>query len=156
MKNNDFNNIMQILFGDLSQDIQKYSPLQEVEHYFNKLKYANTNYPPVNIYFRPSESNDKEVRSLHFEVALSGFKKEDINIKLDENRKILKIESVKKEETEDKKHYLVHKLAKREFRAEYSLPFNKIKEIHSELKDGLLTIDIIPEKENNERIIEIK
>jgi len=91
--------------------------------------FANTNYPPYNTI----KLSNHEYR---VEVALAGFKKEDLKVYTQEGKLI--IEGSK---TKDKVDYVHKGLAQRNFTRQWALPDDLVvKKV--EFEDGLLLIDI--------------
>ena len=90
------------------------------------------------------------------EMAVAGFKKEEIGVELNNNQLI--IEGVKEDRSESNEANYVYKgIASRHFRQSFALA-DHVKVNGSELKDGILKIDLerdLPE-EKRPRIIEIK
>jgi|TARA_B100000214_G_scaffold259830_1_gene191767 molecular chaperone IbpA len=108
------------------------------DDWFNEFDqhFANTNYPPYNTI----KVSNNEYR---VEVALAGFKKDNIKVYTEEGR--LVIEGKKPDGVEQD---YVHKgLAQRAFKRTWSLP-NELEVKSVRFEDGLLLIDIkklIPE-----------
>ena len=91
--------------------------------------FANTNYPPYNTI----KLSNHEYR---VEVALAGFKKEDLKVYTQEGKLI--IEGSK---TKDKVDYVHKGLAQRNFTRQWALPDDLVvKKVNFE--DGLLLVDI--------------
>ena len=91
--------------------------------------FANTNYPPYNTI----KLSNHEYR---VEVALAGFKKEDLKVYTQEGKLI--IEGSK---TKDKVDYVHKGLAQRNFTRQWALPDDLVvKKV--DFEDGLLLIDI--------------
>ena len=107
--------------------------------------FANTNYPPYNTI----KISNHEYR---VEVALAGFKKDDLKVYTQEGKLI--IEGSK---TKDKVDYVHKGLAQRNFTRQWALPDDLVvKKV--DFEDGLLLIDIeriIPEHKKA-KSIEIK
>lgn len=118
-------------------DVEKYSiGMDEWFHRFNSLHQTETNYPPFNTI---QESNV----SFRVEVALAGFKKQEISVYTENNK--LFVEGQKEEDSDSQ--YLHKGLAKRSFTRSWTLPDDlKVEDVTFE--DGLLTIRlhrIVPE-----------
>ena len=113
-----------------------------------------TNYPPrciKEIY----DNKDDTFKYTQLEYALSGFKKEEINLKVEGNKLIL---SVDKEDMEENKHEKIisSNMATRSIRQSWTLSnTTDTKNIKSKFEDGLLTIKIYP-KDEYQKQIEIK
>lgn len=119
---------------------------------FNRGLELGTSLPAVNL----SETDT----SYHVEVAIPGFKKEDLNINVDNN--FLTISSEKKDEKEEKKG---KKVTRREFsytsfQRSFQLPDNVNKaNISAEYKDGILKLDLpktVQTRVEDKKKIEIK
>jgi molecular chaperone IbpA len=119
-------------------DIGKYSiGMDEWFNRFDTVHESTTNYPPYNL-IRESESE------FRLELALAGYKKEDIEVFTEWNK--LSVEA-KKAETSDVGEYLHNGLAKRAFTRTWTLS-DDVKVSDVNLEDGLLVIKlnrIIPE-----------
>ena len=106
-------------------------------------------YPPYNIK-QLSEDNYK------IEMAVAGFSKEDLRVELHNNQ--LTIEGSKVADDQSSKgSYVYRGIAGRQFRQTFALA-DHVKVIGSELKDGILTVELerdLPE-EKKPRIIEVK
>ncbi len=118
-------------------DVEKYSiGMDEWFHRFNSLHQTESNYPPFNTI---QESNV----SFRVEVALAGFKKNEISVYTENNK--LFVEGQKEEDSDSQ--YLHRGLAQRSFTRAWTLPDDlKVEEVNFE--DGLLTIRlhrIVPE-----------
>jgi molecular chaperone IbpA len=120
------------------------------DHIFNERYNAHsTNYPPHNIV----KYSDL---AYAIEIAVAGFRKEEIEVEIDQDR--LKVRGTKNIVDEDKsKEYLHRGLASRDFEQTYTLAeYMFVKD--AEVKDGMLIINIervIPEA-LKPRQIEIK
>ena len=111
-----------------------------LESIFNRLDAMsghNTNYPPYNII--KNDGSNYEI-----EVALAGFKPEEIEVSTEQN--ILRVAS-KNEDKDTTRNYLHKGLSKRSFTRAWQLSEDvRVRDVRFE--DGLLTIDlekIIPE-----------
>jgi molecular chaperone IbpA len=120
-------------------DIEKYSiGMDEWFNRFDTVHESTTNYPPYNL-IKESETE------FRLELALAGYKKEDIRVSTEWNK--LSIEAVKKEKTQDTVEYLHNGLAKRAFTRTWTLS-DDVKVSDVKFEDGLLVIKlnrIIPE-----------
>jgi len=120
-------------------DIEKYSiGMDEWFNRFDTVHESTTNYPPYNL-IKESETE------FRLELALAGYKKEDIRVSTEWNK--LSIEAVKKEKTQDTVEYLHNGLAKRAFMRTWTLS-DDVKVFDVKFEDGLLVIKlnrIIPE-----------
>lgn len=120
---------------------------------FNTLLSANTNYPPYNIV---SETED----NYRVEVAIAGFKKEEIDIKVENGRLCISgVESkAKDEQTKSNEVYIHNGIAKRKFNLEFKLFEHVTVEDSAEIVDGILVVRLkreLPE-ELKPRKIDIK
>ena len=119
-------------------DIEKYSiGMDEWFNRFDTVHESTTNYPPYNL-IKESETE------FRLELALAGYKKEDIKVSTEWNK--LSIEA-KKSETSDVGEYLHNGLAKRAFTRTWTLS-DDVEVSDVNLEDGLLVIKlnkIIPE-----------
>ena len=111
--------------------------LENIFHRLDAMSGHNTNYPPYNIV--KNDSANYEI-----EIALAGFKAEEIEISTEQN--ILKVTSkIEKKDTE--RSYLYKGLSKRSFTNTWQLG-EDVKVSSVDFEDGLLTISlekIIPE-----------
>lgn len=115
----------------------------------NRLMGGTSSYPPYNI------KQDSEDR-YQIEMAVAGFSKADLRIELRNNQ--LTIEGSKQSNDENyESAYVYRGIAGRQFRQTFALA-DHVKVLGSELKDGILTVELerdIPE-EKRPRQIEIK
>jgi len=120
-------------------DIEKYSiGMDEWFNRFDTVHESTTNYPPYNL-IKESETE------FRLELALAGYKKEDIRVSTEWNK--LSIEASKKEKTQDTGEYLHNGLAKRAFTRTWTLS-DDVKVSDVKFEDGLLVIKlnrVIPE-----------
>ena len=120
-------------------DIEKYSiGMDEWFNRFDTVHESTTNYPPYNL-IKESETE------FRLELALAGYKKEDIRVSTEWNK--LSIEAAKKEKTQDTVEYLHNGLAKRAFMRTWTLS-DDVKVFDVKFEDGLLVIKlnrVIPE-----------
>ena len=119
-------------------DIEKYSiGMDEWFNRFDTVHESTTNYPPYNL-IKESETE------FRLELALAGYKKEDIKVSTEWNK--LSVEA-KKSETSDVGEYLHNGLAKRAFTRTWTLS-DDVEVSDVNLEDGLLVIKlsrVIPE-----------
>ena len=115
----------------------------------NTLMGGTSSYPPYNI--KQTSEHNYEI-----EMAVAGFKKNELKVELNNNQLI--IEGVKEEKSENSDSNYVYKgIASRHFRQSFALA-DHVKVNGSELKDGILKISLerdLPE-EKKPRSIEIK
>ena len=118
-----------------------YSPhfvgLDDIFHRLDSMTAHNTNYPPYNL-IKHDTSN------YEIEIALAGFKKEEIEVSTESN--ILKVASInKKRDTEPE--YLHKGLSKRSFTNTWQLG-DDVRVVDVVFEDGLLSVSlekILPE-----------
>jgi molecular chaperone IbpA len=119
-------------------DIEKYSiGMDEWFNRFDTVHESTTNYPPYNL-IKESETE------FRLELALAGYKKEDIRVSTEWNK--LSVEA-KKSETSDVGEYLHNGLAKRAFTRTWTLS-DDVKVFDVKFEDGLLVVKlnrVIPE-----------
>jgi len=118
-------------------DIDKYSiGMDEWFHRFGALHQTETNYPPYNV-IRESSTE------FRLEVALAGFKKNQITVYTENNKLFIEGER----EVDSGKEYVHHGLAQRAFTRSWTISDDvEVKEVSFE--DGLLCVrlaKIIPE-----------
>ena len=124
-------------------------PMRLLDEMSNALMGRNTSFPPYNI---KQVGNDR----YQIEMAVAGFSKKDLKIELHNNQ--LTIEGSQQAATDNQgSNYLYKGIAARQFRQSFALE-DHVKVIGSELKDGILNIELerdLPE-EKKPRSIEIK
>ena len=109
---------------------------------------THTNYPPYNLVKESSVD-------FRLEIALAGYKKEDIEVTTEWNKLFVDVKSVKVSDTDDE--YLHQGLAKRAFTRTWTLS-DDVEVCDTEFVDGLLTIKIkrvIPEHQKK-KVYELK
>lgn len=101
----------------------------------NDILYSSkSNFPPQNIALLEDGSTE-------IQLALAGYKKEDLEITLDND--LLKISYKKPENSQEDKHYVSRQIAKRSFKTTFVI--NRGHEVKSaSMENGLLTILISP------------
>lgn len=101
----------------------------------NELIYSSkSNFPPQNIASFPDGS-------IEIELALAGYKKEDLEITLDND--VLRISYKKPEDSGVEKKYISRQIAKRSFRTSFAI--NREHEVKSaSMENGLLKILVSP------------
>ena len=118
------------------QDIDKYSiGLDEWFHRFNTLHQTETNYPPYNLVKEDSVT-------FKLEIALAGFKKNEITVTTESGKLFVEGQTEKKDA-----EYIHQGLAKRAFTRSWTLS-DDVEVRNVVFEDGLLTIElkrIIPE-----------
>ena len=124
-------------------------PMRLLDEMSNALTGRNTSFPPYNI----KQLGDDRYQ---IEMAVAGFSKKDLKIELANNQ--LSIEGSQESSTEsEESNYLYKGIAARQFKQCFALE-DHVKVLGSELKDGVLKIELerqIPE-EKRPRSIEIK
>ena len=124
-------------------------PMRLLDEMSNALMGRNTSFPPYNI---KQVGNDR----YQIEMAVAGFSKKDLKIELANNQLTVEGSQESSEESSEN-NYLYKGIAARQFRQSFALE-DHVKVLGSELKDGVLKIDLerqIPE-EKKPRSIEIK
>ena len=120
-----------------------------LENLQNTLMGGTSSYPPYNI--KQTGEHNYEI-----EMAVAGFSKSELRVELNNNQLI--IEGVKEDKSESGNSGYIYKgIAARHFRQTFALA-DHVKVNGSELRDGILKIDLerdIPE-EKRPRIIEVK
>lgn len=124
-------------------------PMRLLDEMSNALIGRNTSFPPYNI----KQINDERYQ---IEMAVAGFSKADLKIEVANNQLTIEGSQQSSDERDDS-NYLYKGIAARQFRQSFALE-DHVKVLGSELKDGVLKIDLerqIPE-EAKPRSIEIK
>ena len=109
-----------------------------------------SNYPPYNI--RKLGKDQFQI-----EVALAGFRKDDVEVEYEDNLLTVKTKDVKRSEEKEGDEVIHRGISQRSFARSFTIA-DDVKVNGAELKDGLLTIScekIIPEIKKR-RLIEIK
>ena len=124
-------------------------PMRLLDEMSNALMGRNTSFPPYNI----KQVGDDRYQ---IEMAVAGFSKKELKIELANNQ--LTVEGSQESSADSAEdNYLYKGIAARQFRQSFALE-DHVKVLGSELKDGVLKIDLerqIPE-EKKPRSIEIK
>lgn len=118
------------------------NPLLIFDSTFEKLLESKDNpkYPPFNVI------TDKDQEGGRIEVALAGFKPEDISIEYNENTKYLTIKSsIKEEKVEDTENYHHRGISKKTFEKNFKL--DSFEPIDAKFEEGLLVIEIKKSKD---------
>ena len=106
---------------------------------------SNTNYPPYNVI--KFGENDYII-----EMAVAGFKREEINIELEND--VLTIRGAKRDQKADTPHYLYHGLSARGFQRQFTLHSDLIVK-DAQLEDGILKVlilHVVPENKKPKQI----
>ena len=124
-------------------------PMRLLDEMSNALMGRNTSFPPYNI----KQVGDDRYQ---IEMAVAGFSKKELKIELANNQ--LTVEGSQESSADSAEdNYLYKGIAARQFRQSFALE-DHVKVLGSELKDGVLKIDLerqIPQ-EKKPRSIEIK
>ena len=123
-------------------------------------RFTDVNYPPCNI---KKIEYDNNVCGYIIELALAGFKKEDINVKEFEERgmRYLHIDNIidnkKESESNYKISYIKRSISKKDFSLDFQIS-NELEIVDAKMEDGLLsiTLDVMDMKEASVKRIEIK
>ena len=97
----------------------------------NMVEKSNTSYPPYNI-IKEGENAYK------IEIAVAGFKKEDISIKVDDGVLTISVEKRNEEKTE----YLHHGISARSFIRSFTLA-EHVEVCSAKQDDGILSISLV-------------
>lgn len=120
-----------------------YNTLIGFENAINRAT-STANYPPYNIIKNPEED------SYILEIAVSGFKKSELEVALDGTT--LTVKGTK--DTPDNQHYLVRGLAHRSWTRTWTLE-SDIHVSDVQLQDGVLTIILTPQKTKTHKVLTI-
>lgn len=105
-------------------------------------------FPPMNVFY---QADDKAVE---IEMALAGYKREEIKIEVDGNRLVVKGEPIKTEEKTGK--YFKKKINKLSFTRAYELPdAYDLEKIDASYEDGILSIHVPAKKKVEPKIKKI-
>ena len=105
------------------------------EEAFRPMVNSGASYPPVDIYVEKDEK-------LVFEVALAGFRKDEVKVEVEKN--VLYISSNTDEVEKEDRKYIKHKIARRQFNLAYSIPdVYDVDTPDADFTDGVLTISFI-------------
>jgi len=102
--------------------------------------------PVTRIFFEPGRDYPKmnvyqDETALYLEAAVPGFKQEDIEIKLEDNRLTINGKNSKKEEKNNKRECCMKSIATRNFSRSVALPKSiDIETISANMEDGILSI----------------
>jgi len=96
-------------------------------------------FPPMNVFYHADN------KAVEIEMALAGYKKDELNIEIEENRIIVSGKPVEEEKKEGK--YFKQKIRKQEFKRAYEIPSTyDLEKAEVNYEDGILTIKV-PAKE---------
>ena len=139
--------------GDFFQNLQAWSvgfdrEWRQLEELQNNLMGGTSSYPPYNI---KQISEDK----YEIEMAVAGFSKSDLQVEIHNNQ--LTVEGSKQVQSDGHEDsYIYRGIGARQFRQTFALA-DHVRVLGSELKDGILRIDLVREipEEKKPRLIEI-
>lgn len=121
-----------------------YQTLIGFENLLNRASVPTSNYPPYNIIKNPEED------CYILEIAVSGFKKSELEVVLDGTT--LTVKGTK--EAPDNQTYLVRGLAHRSWTRTWTLESDiHVKDVA--LQDGVLTIVLTPQKTKTHKVLTI-
>jgi len=127
-----------------------YEPWEDLDHFFQswpKMKKADF-MPAVNVY----EKKDKVV----VEAAITGIDPNKVDVSVEDNHLILKGQSQKESEVEEKDYYC-HEVKAGSFYRAISLPARvKQDEAQAEYQDGILKVEIPKEKQKENKKVKVK
>lgn len=118
------------------------SLIRDADDFFSK---DRSNLPPYNITEYPNSN------TFRIDIGVPGFKKEDLNVSLEENTLSISAKT-KQVDNEERPKLVLRRLVRHEFKHEFKLDFyiGKAIQISSvKLEDGILSIDllkIVPEE----------
>lgn len=125
-------------------------------------RFADVNYPPCNI---KKIEYDNDICGYIIELALAGFKKDDINVKEFEERgmrylhidNIIEKDNKKELESDYKISYIKRSISKKDFSLDFQIS-NELEIVDAKMEDGLLsiTLNVMNMKEASVKRIEIK
>lgn len=120
-----------------------YNTLIGFENAINRAT-TTANYPPYNIIKNPEED------CYILEIAVSGFKKSELEVSLDGN--VLTVKGTK--ESPDNQTYLVRGLAHRSWTRTWTLESDiQVKDVS--LQDGILTVVLAPQQKKAHKVLTI-
>ena len=121
-----------------------YQTMIGFENLMNRASVPNSNYPPYNIIKNPEED------CYVLEIAVSGFKKSELEVVLDGTT--LTVKGTK--EGPDNQTYLIRGLAHRSWTRTWTLESDiQVKDVS--LSDGILTIILAPQKTKTHKVLDI-
>lgn len=126
--------------------LTRFDPFKELRTLEDRMNQAFSPEKSVLSNFTPSVNTREGEFAYHIDVDLPGVKKEDINVKIENNILTLKGERKSKEEVKKEDYYKMES-SFGSFMRSFTLPDNVDTEnIHAENKDGVLEI-VLPKKE---------
>lgn len=129
----------------------RWDPFEEIEKFFGERFFVPTisfSATPVDIY-----ETDKE---LVVEVGLPGMKKEDISLKVEEDRVVIEGKKEEKKEVKEENYYR-KEIKRGEFKRVISLPYEVFPDkARAEMKDGILKITFLKEVKEKGKEIKIE
>ena len=121
-----------------------YQTMIGFENLLNRASVPNSNYPPYNIIKNPEED------CYILEIAVSGFKKSELEVVLDGTT--LTVKGTK--EGPDNQTYLIRGLAHRSWTRTWTLESDiQVKDVS--LQDGILTVVLAPQKTRPHKVLTI-
>lgn len=121
-----------------------YQTMIGFENLLNRASLPNSNYPPYNIIKNPEEE------AYVLEIAVSGFKKSELEVTLDGTT--LTVKGTK--EGPDNQTYLIRGLAHRSWTRTWTLESDiQVKDVS--LQDGILTVLLAPQKTKSHKVLTI-
>lgn len=130
---------------DLLKNIQRNCMIQ-TEHF-----------PVSDTYVHYVNSDKKVIEKVSLKLYLAGYKKEDIEVQINENDKTLIISG----QVKDNEHFpvgdniqrLTQKASAKKFRVDYNI--NKYEVSNVNMSEGVLTVDLIPVKDSSFKRLDI-
>ena len=123
---------------------------EQFDRMFNRIFSTDYNFD----FKKPIVDALEEEEKYTLQIELPGFKKNDIKISIDDKKLIIETEV---KSTQQKAKYLLQERTRKNFKRTFSLPSDIDKEkITAEIKDGILTVELIKNTEKKPIKIEIK
>jgi HSP20 family protein len=109
--------------------------------------------------FPPCDVSIDSENNLKFEMSVAGYLEDEVDVKLEDDKLILTLEKVEKEEKEEDKKWKLIQRGIKQARSQtvYSVPSSKYdtSKVSASLKDGILTIEIPAREETKPVSIKI-
>ena len=107
----------------------------------------------THLVFKPAVNINEDEKGFRLELVVPGFKKEDLNIEVKQNKLTIAAD-VKAEKKEDAKGYTRREFKKQSFKRSFSLVENKLDttKIEAKYEDGILEL-FLPKKEKEQEIV---
>lgn len=157
-RNNELDKILNSLGDGLSPAINVM--LNDTIGHLGRLS-GSTGYPPMNSGFKLNDKANKnefkksDIEYYFVEVALAGFKKDELSLDYDPEKKAF-ILSATHEEKEEDLSYITQGIAKRNVKMKIGVPFEVGSDFEATFEGGMLLIKAYPNKEFEEKKIDIK